>query len=71
MVISNDNFVCISCRTSKRGWRYSPPCCSMCGKEMQNAGQHHRIPKKRDKKEWAKLAKLVMAQQRGPGSNHL
>lgn len=71
MPISNGNFVCIPCQVSRRGWRYRPPRCSMCGDDMQYAGQHHRIPKKHDKKGWAKLTKLIEAQYFGPGPNYL
>ena len=56
---SNGTYVCIFCKTTKRGdmvnYEDQLPLCNCCKKQMEFVGKHWRVPKQNDKKAWDEL----------------
>jgi hypothetical protein len=56
------NLVCVKCKTHTKDFR-SPTeqfnLCPVCREKMIDIGSKVEVPKKRDKKGWERLAKLI------------
>lgn len=61
---SNGTLVCLDCRTTRRGSGFGERKCIRCHKVMNYIGQHWRVPKKDDDKEWKNLEKLIEVWER-------